>query len=200
MPRLTNAVTSTTNSSLLVDAGAVYINIGLADERLLGATSGGNSFVIETEFHTPEIDSMKGNVKGTTRIVGVNAKLTTNIIAVNTDNLKLALAGATSAAASAPAAVGVNPPLGTAAANAHTKFTRSGKLLDTDYITNLALVGTVSGKNENIIIILKNVLALGSIEFGFEDKGEVIVPVEFTAHFDPASPLVEPWEIYYPNS
>lgn len=200
MPRVTNAVTTTTNSSLLVDAGAVYINIGLADERLLGATQGGNSFVIETEYHTPEIDSMKGNLKGATRIVGVNAKLTTNIIALTTDNIKLALAGSTSATASAPAAVGTNPPLGTAAANAHTKFTRSGKLASTDYVTNIALVGEVSGKNENVIIILKNVLALGSIEFGFEDRGEVVVPVEFTAHFDPASPLAEPWEIYYPNS
>ena len=200
MPRLTSGVRSTTNSSLIIDAGAVYINLGLADERLLGATSGGNQFTLETEFHTPEIDSVRGAVKGTSRIVAAKAILKTNLIEVTTDNLELALPGTDPATASAPASIVVGAPLGTAAANAHTKFTRTRRLQDTDYIANIAIVGEVSGKAENIIIILKNTLALGNLELGFEDKGEVILPVEFTAHYDPAAPTLEPWEFYYPNS
>lgn len=200
MPRRTTGVSTSTNNSLIIDAGAVYINLGLADERLLGATSGGNEFVVETEFRTPEIDSMYGPLMGSTRKVSAAARLTVNLIELNEDSFGLAIAGSDIVAESAPAAIVAGAPLGTAAAGSHMRITRRRKLTLADYIENIAIVGEVSGKTENIIIMLDNALALGNLELGFEDRGEVVLPVEFTAFYDPDDPLTEPWRIYYPTA
>ena len=37
---------ATTPQNLMIDAGAIYKNYGLVGEVLLGATSGGNEFVV----------------------------------------------------------------------------------------------------------------------------------------------------------
>ena len=44
-----HGVTTETVKRLFVDAGAVYVNYDEPDERLLGATRGGNTFTIEQE-------------------------------------------------------------------------------------------------------------------------------------------------------
>ena len=43
-------ITENTYKKLIVDSGAVYLNYGEAGETLLGATRGGNTFTIETEY------------------------------------------------------------------------------------------------------------------------------------------------------
>ncbi|GAH66384.1 unnamed protein product, partial [marine sediment metagenome] len=39
-----SGITGSTPENIFIDAGAVYFNYGLSDERLLGATRGGNEF------------------------------------------------------------------------------------------------------------------------------------------------------------
>lgn len=197
MPLATTGVTSATNSSIVVDAGAIYTNFGETNMALLGATSGGNSFVLETEYRHPELDGLKGFVTGMQRIVTVSAKMTVNLIEINDKSLLFALPGA------AASDVIVNDTTGaitTGTPATHSQITRNRKILSTDYLKNVALVGEVQGKAKPIIIRLDNVLALGNLEMSFEDKGEVTIPVEFTAHFDPATFTQEPWRIIYPKS
>ena len=89
-------VTTETRKNLILDAGAVWLNYGVGGERLLGATTGGNSFLVEREVREIEVDGVKGKVKGLRRIITENATLTVNLKEMSSDNLVLALAGSES--------------------------------------------------------------------------------------------------------
>lgn len=52
--------TSQTPDHLLIDAGAVYKNYGLATEALISATSGGNEFEAKPETRQVKVDGLKG--------------------------------------------------------------------------------------------------------------------------------------------
>lgn len=172
----------------IVDAGAVYINYELPTERLLGATRGGNSFAIEQDVREIEMDGAPGPVKGARRIIEVRPRLTTNLLEISRENLLMAIPGATSTAY----------PDATAAT--HDSITRTRNIVGTDYIENVALVGTVSGSDEPIIIIVSNALNDENFEIGTEDRDETVLEVQFTGHFDPADMATEPWEIRYPRN
>lgn len=172
----------------LVDAGAVYVNLGLEDERLLGATRGGNSFAIEQEIYEPEIDGSPGPLKGTRRIIEVRPRLTANLIEVTRENILLALAGADST------------PVPDETAATHDSITRTRNIIGADYIKNIALVGTISGSDEPIIIIVKNALNTENFEMGTEDREEGVLELALTGHFDPANMTEEPWEIRFPRN
>jgi hypothetical protein len=71
-----------------------------------------------------------------------------------------------------------------------------------DYISNVAIVGTINGTDEPIIVMIENALADGNFEIGQEDKEEATLEVQFTAHFDPedVNENREPWEIRFPDA
>jgi hypothetical protein len=177
-----------TVKNLILDAGVVYVNYGLADERILGATQGGNTFVVEREIKEIEVDGAKGKVKGLRRLITENAMLTTNLREMSTENIKLALAGSTSS--DVLAADGVT--------KTHDSITSSGDISDADYITNIALVAKVSGSSESVIVIVENALSDGEFNLSFEDKEESTTEVQFSAHYDPADLANVPYEIRYP--
>lgn len=184
----TNALRTETVDNFLVDAGAVYINYDLPTERLLGATRGGNSFVVEQDVREIEIDGAKGPVKGARRVIEVRTRLTTNLLELSLENMLMAIPGSTSTAS----------PDDTAAT--HDRITRSRNIIGTDYLENVALVGTISGSDEPIIIIVRNALNDQNFEIGTEDRDETVLEVQFTGHFDAANLDLEPFEIRYPRS
>jgi hypothetical protein len=177
-----------TVKNLILDAGVVYVNYGLADERILGATQGGNTFVVEREIKEIEVDGAKGKVKGLRRIITENAMLTTNLREMSASNIKLALAGSTST--DVMAADGVT--------KTHDSIKSSGDISDADYLDNVALVAKVSGSNENVIIIVENALSDGGLTLNLEDKEENTTEVQFSAHYDPANLADVPYEVRYP--
>ncbi|MHA1302194.1 MAG: hypothetical protein ACTSPI_00640 [Candidatus Heimdallarchaeaceae archaeon] len=181
-----HGVTTETVKRFLIDAGAVYLNYDEADERLLGATRGGNSFVIEQDVKEMEMDGAKGPVKGARRIIEVRARITANLLELTADNIQKALAG--SAAEDYPSAEG----------KTHDKITRVRDISDSDYLTNVALVGRISGSDNNFIGIVKNALAVENFELTTEPREEGVIEVTFEAHFDPSDLDSEPWEIYFP--
>lgn len=172
----------------IVDAGAVYLNYELPTERLLGATRGGNSFAIEQDVREIEMDGAPGPVKGARRIIEVRPRLTTNLLEISRENLLMAIPGATST------------PTPDETAATHDTITRNRNIIGTDYIENVALVGTVSGSDEPIIIIVENALQDENFEIGTEDRDESVLEVQFTGHFDPANMAQEPWRILYPRT
>lgn len=195
MPKKTTGVTSTSFDNFLIDAGAVYINYDLADERILGATNGGNSFQIETEIRSMEVDGLRQDAIGQKRIINVSARITVNLIELTAENVSLALAGSTIA--------DYTPAGGTAAT--HDSITRSRNLATFDYIQNIALVGKMQGKTDNFVGILYNALSDGGIELGMEDEGEASIELAFTAHVDPDTILddgtfTEAWDIRLPKA
>jgi len=179
-------ITTQTLKRFLIDAGAVYLNYGEVDERLLGATRGGNSFVVEQDVKEIEMDGTKGPVKGARRIIESRAKITANLLEITAENLKVALAG--SQKTDYPSSV----------AKTHDKITRSTEITDSDYIKNVALVGDVIGASNPFIGIIKNALAVENMELTTEPREEGVLEVTFEAHFDPEALEEEPWEIRMP--
>lgn len=184
----THGITAETAKNLLLDAGAVYLNYGEVDERLLGATSGGNTFSVEREVKEIEVDGARGKVKGFRRIISENASLSVNLLEASAKNFQLALGAADiedvmDEGGIEKIADAVKP---------------RGQIQDSDYFKNIALVCTVSGTTQPCVIILHNVLADDNLEISFEDKEEGKPEVILSAHYDPEQLEVVPYEIRYP--
>jgi hypothetical protein len=189
--RKTHGITTETTKRFAIDSGAVFLNLGETGERLLGATRGGNTFTIEQEIKMIEVDGARGPLKGARRVTDTTAKIKANLLELSSANIMLALAGST--------ATDFTDPTSTPATNTHDEITRARDISDLDYILNIAIVGRVSGTDENIICVIYNALADEGLEMAFEDKEEGVLEVTFTAHFDPADLDTEPWAIRFPK-
>lgn len=182
MPK--TGITTNTPNRYIVDAGEVRLNYvdGNDPGDLLGATLGGNTFTIESEYRDPRPDGARGKVKGLRTLNDVSIQLMANMFEVTRDTLVKAIPGASSAVD-----------------GDHHKITPTIDVNDSDYIDNIALIGTISGSDNDIIIILKNVLSDEGIELAFADRDDVVQPITFSAHFDPADIDTVPYEIRYPG-
>jgi len=181
-----HGISTETVKRFLIDAGAVYVNYGETSERLLGATRGGNQFVVEQDVKEIEMDGAKGPVKGARRIVEVRARIVANLLELTAENLKLALAGSNMA------------DYPTSAGKTHDKITRNRDIVNSDYVTNVALVGNISGADNPFVGIIKNALAVENMELSTEAREEGVLEVTFEGHFDPSNLDAEPWEIRFP--
>ena len=77
-----HGITANTYKHFVIDSGAVYAGFNNFSDlgTLLGATAGGNTFTIETEYKEMVVDGAKGVVKGGRRITKVTAKMVCNFI------------------------------------------------------------------------------------------------------------------------
>ena len=182
----THGITTETVKRFILDAGAVYLNLGEANEVLLGATRGGNVFLVEQDIRTMEVDGARGPVKGARRIIAVRARITANLLEIDADSLVKILPG--SAKTDYPSA----------GAKTHDSIKRVRDIIDSDYLTNVAIVGKISGADEDFIGIVKEALSDENMELTTADKEEGVIAVTFTGHFDPANLSEEPWEIRFP--
>ena len=183
-----HGITTDSYKKLTIDTGAVYKNYGIGGESLLGATRGGNSFTIETEYRDMEMDGAKGKVKGGRRITGVSASITANFVEMSAALFDLIMTGSDTA----------NFPVAPAA-KTHDSITRALQIEDGDFATNIAIVGEVSnGLATPIVVLISNAICDGNMEMGFNDDDEAVIPVTFSAHFLPSAMDTEPWEIRWP--
>jgi hypothetical protein len=181
-------ITAETYERLVIDAGAVYKDFVDMDNfgTLLGATRGGSVFAVETEIRDMPVDGAKGPVKGGQRITKVVATLEANFIESTTEIFKRALPGAS--ATSYPT---VTPT--------HDEIKRTLEISSADYLTNVVIVGQVSGSAEPVVLMLKNAMSDGKLNMSLVDNDETANKVKFTGHFDPDSLTDEPWRIYQPQ-
>jgi len=186
MPQGRHGITGESSKRIFLDAGAVYFNYGNANEILLGATRDGSTFELDRTLREMEVDGALGRMKGFTRREEVLPQLVVNMLELTVDNFIKAVAGAVY-----EENVEVDGRLYT--------VIKGGEILDTVYIENVALVGTLSGKQDPIIIILKNVIADNGFDLDTAHRDEAVPEVTFLAHFDPENPDEEPWEIRYPQ-
>lgn len=185
----THGITTQTVQNFMIGAGAVYVNFELPDERILGATSGGNSFSIEQDVREAEPDGRPGPVKGMRDVVEVRPRMSVSLMEMTRDNFLLAIAGSSAT------------PYPDETAATHDLITRNRQLnIDTDYIQNIALVGKVKGTDQPAVFIIENGLQDENIELGTEDREEAVLEVTFTGHFDPETMDQEPWRILWPKS
>ena len=184
-----HGITADTYKRFIIDAGAVYT--GFTDfstlGTLLGATRGGSQLTIEQEIKDMEVDGARGPVKGGRRITMVKASLTINFIEHTLTNLKRALVGSESATFDVD----------------YDAITRALVIEDADFLSDITIVGEVSGDTDAMAISLKNVIADGNFEVTLADKEEGVIAMTFTAHFTPtdlgAGTDTEPYVLYWPT-
>lgn len=186
MVEATKGITCETTQRFVLDAGAVYLDYGTGGERLLGATRGGDTFIVETDYKDMEMDGVRFTAKDAVRIVAGRARIECNLLEITADNLQKIISG--SAKADYPSSMG----------KTHDKITRSRDIIAGDFITNVAIVARVSGADENFIGIVYNALSKGNLSIGLVDKDEAVLACSFVAHQDCTTPDVEPWEIRFP--
>lgn len=182
-----HGVTANTFKRFIIDAGEVrsgFMSVA-SPGTLLGATRGGSTFTVETEYKEMAVDGAKGPVKGGRRITKVTARLTANFVEMNTNLLKLSMPGSTH---------------GTT--GAHDLISRSLQLTDAAYLNNVVLIGDISDSGASGPVILKvdNAIVDGNFEQTLNDNDESVLKVQFTGHFDPASLDAEPWKVYWPTA
>ena len=174
-----------TAKNLLIDAGAVWLDYDLPTERILSATSGGNEVTIDVKTRMVKVDGIKSeNIKGLKYFVSGDAKMKVNLLEVTTEILKMALISA-----DVDSDTNANYDI----------ITGRTEILESDYISNIALVGTISGTGVPVVVVLENVLSDGGLSMKTEDDNDNVLPVEFIAHQNPITPKVLPYIIRYPK-
>jgi hypothetical protein len=180
-----HGITSDTYQNFLIDAGAVYKNRGESDEELLGATRGGSTFTIETEYRNMEVDGAKGPLLGAKRIINVQASMVVNFIEWTPALMALALAGSDIEDEGSP--------------KTHDKITRAFQIAAGDYFTNLTLVVESARSATGLAEFkLTDVMADGNFEVPVTENEEPVLAITFRGHFDPSALDAEPWEILIP--
>ena len=188
-----SAFTKNTAKNMQLDAGLLVrgltdilnFNGTIADEKKLGATSGGASFTATPEMRNifEGKDGAKGNYKDGNVIDNWEITLTATVKEMTAKNLQLAMATAD-------------------IKSDNDKFdvlTPRMEVKSTDYIDNICWLGTMNGSSEPMIIELKNVMNTNGISFTAEDKGSGSVELELKAHFDLSKPDEVPFNIYFPK-
>jgi len=184
-----HGISADTYKRFVIDSGAVYT--GFTDftslGTLLGATRGGSSLTIEQEIREMEVDGARGPMKGGRRFTMIKASLTVNFIEHTLAGFKRMLVGSDSATFNTD----------------WDAITRALVIEDADFLTDVTIVGEVSGSANAMGIKLTNVIADGNFELSFADKDEGVIAVTFTAHFDPAvvgaGTDTEPWSLIWPQ-
>ena len=157
---------------------------------LIGATSGGSSISLVNTFRQAEIDGVFTAVVGGDSIESSEGKFEVNMIEWTANNLKRALL------ADVKTSDGTQYPTG------YEVITTRREVKSTDYIENLAYVGTITGSNNPIIIIMHHAFPTGGLEFEPKDKQEGIYKLVFEARAsaDNANDTSLPVTILFPNA
>lgn len=192
-----SGVTSGTPKHLQLDAGAFLKNFDPTTDtwatakatKLIGATAGGGSFSAVPTIRRIEVDGVKGATKGFEALDEWVVTMTANVKEITADTLKLALATGSYAGAKSPSS---------STSNNYNKVTAANDIADSDYLTNITWVGTLSGSALPVIIVMKNALCTNGLTLTTADKAEGVIALTFTAHYDPAALDTVPFEIYYP--
>lgn len=180
-----SGVNADTTRNLMIGPGAVFKGFESPEQfgELLGATKGGNTIKLETEWHVAEIDGVLGPLMGGRWLTAATAQLESNLIEMTKENFKLKY-----------------PSFGNEVFDEnYTKIAHTGDIAPTIYQT-IAVVGEITGKDLPIIFVLENAAAVDSVEIPLGDgKDDVVLQVTWDGHYDPADPTRIPFYILYPE-
>lgn len=166
-----------TGDKILLGTGVVAVGA-----TAIGLTRGGSSFSVEREFRNIEADGDRGPVEGRVVIDSEVAKLVVN-------GLELFDAAAMTKYYPGVSITSVTSP------GVGKDITGTLSVAAGDYVDVTWTGTTKDGKD--VIITLSNCLNLANLEWGLEDKNEVVPSIEWTAHYAEASRTTPPWQVYF---
>lgn len=195
-----HGITSETVKKMILGAGVIYKNLvytpgeggaaGSWSGTVLGATSGGITFHYEIQWLEVEVDGATVLVKGVSRQkIGESAYLEGNMTEITADILVTAL--------HMEAATGDD----ISGDNTYAKYVTKKNIGSSDYLTNIAYVGTLSD-GKNVIIILPNAICLEAFEINPQNANQTTFAVKFECTADLEKDELDKLDvqIYYPVS
>lgn len=150
--------------------------IGLTN---IGLTRGGGKFTIKRDYKQIDADGDFGPVKGRIRKIKSECTLSMNALEVLAANLSK-----------------MYPALKITSATGTDTITAENDIKDADYNDTVTWTGKTTG-GRSVVITLKNAINLEAIDWTLKDKDEIVPEVTFTATYDPADRLTEPWSIEF---
>lgn len=187
--------TEDTAESLLLDAGAFFVNYNMGTDtyesaresgKLLGATRGGGEFKASMTARQIEVDGVKGRAKGLEVNDAWEVYLKATVLEVTKDTLKYALASATVTS--------------TTVDTSYEVIEGNPDILVTDYVDNITWVGKISGSQKPVIIQVFNALNTDGLSLSVADKGESTMAMTFYGHYDEDNLDNPPFKIWYPKA
>lgn len=186
-----HGITSQTIKNLVLGAGVIYKNLKFQSNdwtgTVLGATSGGIKFNYEAQWLDIEIDGATVLIKGVSKQkIGETATLEGQMTELTEDILVTAL-HLEQAASSED--------------SNYTKYVSKSNIDSSDYLENIAYVGTLSN-GKNVIIILPNALCTEAFEMETKNAEQTTFSVKFECTADLENDTLDKLDIkiYYPNS
>ncbi|MBQ3969891.1 MAG: hypothetical protein II685_05355 [Clostridia bacterium] len=186
-----HGITSQTVENLILGAGTIYKNLTYASNEwtgtVLGATSGGIKFHYEAQWLDIEVDGATVLVKGISKQkVGESATLEGQMTELTEDILVTALH---------------LEQASTSEDTTYNKYVSKSNIDSSDYLTNIAYVGTLSN-GKNVIIILPNALCTEAFEIETKNAEQTTFSVKFECTADLTNDTLDKLDIkiYYPKA
>lgn len=182
-----SGITASTPENMLINAAVLYANLRYEEGKwygdLLGATSGGAKVHVSSDFKDIEVDGAIVKVRGMTLKQGEEAYIEANLIEMTPEILKMTMVAEQ---------VDSDVP-------GYDLYRTKALLEDSDYIDNIAAIGTLSDGRE-IIVIMENMLCTSGWEADTKNKDKSVLKCKFecSAGFEDDHDTL-PVSIYYPK-
>lgn len=186
--------TTKTAESLLLNAGAFFKDFDVENDtfataveagKLIGATKGGGEFSAVPAVRQVEVDGIAGRAKGLEVIDSWEVYLKASVLEVKKETVLTGLCAS-------KVDESTNTDYDIISANAEIS-------LD-DYIGNVTWVGTLSGSEKPVIIVVENALNTDGLKFTVQDKREATIEMTFYGHYTQDDLDTPPFKIYYPKA
>ena len=154
------------------------------EEHVLGATNGGNKLSIVPEITPIEVDGAVVEIKGLNQKTGESGTMEINLAQHTVESLKRAIVGKE-----------VDSLI-----KGYTQIQTKSLIELSDYLDNIAFVGTKTDGTE-IIVIMENVICSSGLELDNKNKETSVTATTFKATADFASGVYDtlPIYIFYPK-
>lgn len=158
---------------VVIDAGKVYVNYGLPNERLLAPCRGDNTFDVEAEIREMEFNGTRGKTKGLRRKISENASLSVNLADLSLENLKMALPGSRIV---------------------DNELSNGWTIENSDYLENVVLIGVDRGGKFKKITVY-NALMDEALSLAMVEDDESVIELTLSGHYDPEDTDNKLWAI-----
>ena len=150
-----------------------------SEENVLGATSGGNKLSISSELLDIDVDGATVKIKGLTHKIGETGTLETNLVQHTVETLKRAIVGKET----------------DSLIKGYVQVQTKPLIELSDYLDNIAYVGTKTN-GEEVIIIMENALCTSGFELEGKNKEASVVATTFEPSADFAKGVYDTLPIY----
>lgn len=154
------------------------------EENVLGATNGGNKLSIVPEITPIEVDGATVEIKGLNQKTGETGTLEVNLAQHTVDSIKRAIVGKE-----------VDSLI-----KGYTQIQTKSLIELSDYLDNIAYVGTMTDGTE-VVVIMENAICSSGFEVSGKNKETSVVATTFksTADFESGVYDTLPIYIFYPD-